>query len=700
VTEQLSGHDAAMAQWQADFGDDDRTSAELMSGLLPEHAEWLAAAAISAEFALQHGVRSVRSAADLGDAPGRWAQLGTGVLFTWSDRERIEYQFHPDNPRDGDDGRPRKYEFRSRGEGYQSTISVVRPPEPGQGVLLVEGSKQHIAAAEHAPFGWGVLGIPGCWGTSDDGVPMDSLSIVDGRDVVVCLDADMDHNAHVWDSGERTQRQLLAAGAASVRWIRLPASGTAGLDDVLAEQRSDRVTYIGRLIEQAEVENFPKSRRPKGKPKPGDLFDPLTGALLAENTAKALIARTPMMRTNEGSLAVYSGGVYRTGATIDAAFRSEVARLLANQHRASHVPTLKDSVSALVTQREPEHLDLPILNCANGIAHLETGEFIGHTPLLLSRWQTPVAWVPDASCPAYDNWIASVLTADQIDGLEEAAAAMLDPRATPSRALVLFGPSRSGKSTFIRLLEAVAGQEFVSSVGLQELAEDQFSAANVNGAILNAVAELSATDVSDLRKFKMMTGDDSITANRKYGMQFTFRNRALFAFSCNDLPTVSGESSRAFINRTWPVHFDRSFEGHEDPEIERAMLRELPGILQRWTRAWRARQARGAELTVPDQIAARFRQDTNSAARFIAQCCDVLPVVAEAATPTVPDSATTMELHGGYKVRMERDGQKPLGRTKFAANLRSMAPDVRECVDEQKRRTWSVRLRHPSTWAD
>jgi putative DNA primase/helicase len=64
--------------------------------------------------------------------------------------------------------------------------------------------------------------------------------------------------------------------------------------------------------------------------------------------------------------------------------------------------------------------------------------------------------------------------------------------------------------------------------------------------------------------FKLMTGEDVVLANRKYGAQFTFTNRALFAFSANELPTI-GEGSRAYSERIKPFRFDRSFAGREDP---------------------------------------------------------------------------------------------------------------------------------------
>ena len=64
-------------------------------------------------------------------------------------------------------------------------------------------------------------------------------------------------------------------------------------------------------------------------------------------------------------------------------------------------------------------------------------------------------------------------------------------------------------------------------------------------------ADLSARHVRDLTWFKLMTGEDLVRGNRKYGNDFHFVNQALFAFSANELPTV-GKSSRTYVERIKP----------------------------------------------------------------------------------------------------------------------------------------------------
>lgn len=678
--------------------------AAFASALFTEaHTDLLLRAGITPEFAHGLGVRSATSATDLpAGTPAYWASQLPALLFPWRDETgHVEWQLRPDEPRAftwGED--PPKYRFRGRDEGFQSIQWLLRPPPPGGPVLFVEGTKQAIVAAQHAPARMGVVGLVGCWGGSDRGMPARGLAIATGRDVVVCLDADYTTNVHVWDAGDRLNRALAAEGARSVRFTRLPAGGTVGLDDVLGGRPADdRASYLARLLEVAEPQAFPKTNRPRRAVKDGasTLFDPLEG-FKTQTAAASLLAQSPMALTREHAIAIFDGRVYRTGPN-GAAFAGAVASLVGEQYRPSHTAAVRDALYGSLGDRViPERSTTPLIAVENGLLDVTTGQLYAFSAEHLSTTLLPVQWPTSpeqAACPVYEAWLPAMIGRDQVDGLEELAGAMLDPRRTPPRALMLFGPSRSGKSTFLRLLQAVAGQDNTSGVTLHQLADDRFAAASVYGKILNVAADLSAADVNDISLFKTMTGDDLVSANRKFGSLFEFRNKALFAFSANTLPTVS-DTSRAYHERIRPVAFPRSFAGHENPELEEIMMtRELPGILARWVAAAQRRRVRGMDVPVPDAVRREFDHRSNSVADFVARCTRTeLLREPKSATP----GSTTLALHQAYQTWMSSAGRKPLGRTKFADMLRDMTPDVQQYSDQAKRRMWNLVALPPSEW--
>lgn len=665
----------------------------LFTPLTDAHLDLLTSSGISAEFAIAKGVRSATTAADLPEgAPRWWDGALPGLLFPWTGRDgHIEWQLRPDVPRAlAPDEKPPKYLSRSTEDGYVSTPWNLLPGTPEGPVLIVEGTKQALAAAEYAPDGWGVLGILGCWGGSSRGLPSSALAWLQGRDVVVCMDADYASNAHVWDAAERLTRALESEAASSVRFIKLPASGTTGLDDILGVREADnRSAYLARLIELAKPETFAARRRPKDKVDPGALFDPEFG-LRTEFVARALLERAPMAITAEGRFAVYRAGVYATDG--GHALSAELAELTGDRYRAGHDASVAGSLSYLLRGREiPDRVHVPLLNLANGLLDVTTGLLYVHDPQHLTTVQLPVMWDEHALCPAYENWLAEAVGEEQVAALEESVAAMLDPRRTPARAVMLFGPSRSGKSTFLRILQAIAGPRNTSSATLHQLSDDPFAAAQVYGKILNVAADLSSSEVRDISLFKRLTGDDLVLGNRKFGQQFEFRNKALFAFSANTLPTVS-ESSRAYQERIRPFEFPTTFAGREDPSIEESIMAELPGILRRWVAALARRGTRGRDLPVAESTRRRFEEASNSATSFVRECTLFTGVPSE--------RTTTTDLYFAYGQWSSESGRKPLGRTKFAESLRSMAPEVQELRDASKIRAWNLRLIPHSEWSN
>jgi putative DNA primase/helicase len=298
----------------------------------------------------------------------------------------------------------------------------------------------------------------------------------------------------------------------------------------------------------------------------------------------------------------------------------------------------------------------------------------------MSYVQVSVGYEPEMPTPVYDAWLAEALRQDGhtdadvarlVADIEETAGTMLDPSKTPSKALFLFGPSRSGKSTFLRLLVAIAGSANTSAVTLHELGSDQFATANLYGKMLNVAADLSNKHVEDVSRFKMMTGEDVSNANRKYGKQFSFTNQALFAFSANELPTVS-EASRAYAERMKPFNFPNSFAGREDKTLESKLMAELPGILGRWVRAYGRFLARGGYGLTDKATQDSFEAKSDRVAQFFQDMVTVTP--AEFGSKLMTDVATgRRDVAMAFNAWAERNGGSKMGERAFFNRFAQMA---------------------------
>lgn len=520
-----------------------------------------------------------------------------GIKFRWSDGTREVFQARVDD------------QYRRTGaprylwpEGEAPVINRLREPSNGEAVILAEGTCQHLAVASWTDEKIGVFGVMGCWGWSGC-----DLSWAEDRDVIVMFDADIESNRDVHDAAKALKNALELEGVRTIKFVPPPGRGKDGIDDVLARRPTDtRAAFLSRLIAKAAD----KLGRPPSKKK--DVDDP-------QKIAKVVMDRWPVALTLENKIAIYREGAYRRE---NGAFNSIIVEVLGPDFWPSIRDATEDFISGTLYGSGrviKDRTDEPLLNVRNGMLDLRTGELFDHDPKYMSAVQLPVAWNPDAECPTYEAWLQDVIPL-QIDDLEESVSMMLDPSRTPPKAIFLFGPSRSGKSTFLRIAAEMAGKENTSAVSLAQLTENRFAAVNVYGKILNAAAELRAGHIDDLTIFKQMTGDDVINAERKYVQGFEFHNKALFAFAANELPTV-GESSRAYSERIKPFKFAKSFAGAEDPKIEDRMMKELEGILKRWVLGWQTRNERGRYLPTHPSVAREFEVRSDRVRQFVDECC-------------------------------------------------------------------------------
>lgn len=662
----------------------------------PEHArDVLEPRGLTAQDAETFGVYSVLT---LGELPEEFQgdpnATVPGLVIPWTSQSGATVlQYRPDNPvTDEKTGRKRKYLSPPGG----TVLALVKQGAPGGPVLYQEGTFQSLVAAKYAPEDVTVYAVAGCRNWSKNGVPDADLAEVEGRDVFVSLDADAATNSDVYAAGEALKRALTAEGATSVKFVQLPAGKNAGLDDVLGKRAEDkRAPYVARLLAGATAK--PADRKPPAKSKATDesAFFGDTGSLRVEVLATAVTERFPAALTEERRVALYRDGVYRIDGS---ALIGAVTELLGDEFRTGHRSNVQEYLVGSLSNAGrflPMHVNRPLLNVRNGMLDLTTGELLLHSPDYLSSVQFPVEWDPDAVCLMYDRWLSEVIP-DQAEDLEEVTAGMLDPSQTPTKAVFLYGPSRSGKSTFLRLMQAMAGQENTSAVTLHQLSTDRFTAANVFGKALNVASDMKAADVEDVSIFKMMTGNDPIQANRKYGSQFTFRNGALFAFGGNSLPAVA-ESSRAYSERVKPFKFAHSFAGREDPSIEDAMTEELPGILVRWVKAWQRRQARGAYLSTLPAVREEFEIGSDRVRQFVATACTVHPT--EGAVMPDRQVAGKRELHRAFMRWADEQRGGGMNESKFGERLGNIAGvrgDVR--TETTKRRGYNVTVRPSTEW--
>lgn len=232
--------------------------------LLPHHVVKLRdESGITSVVAKEKELRSASTVEELPEWAQSWGEQAIpAIVFPWHTLDgNVVEQIRPDNVIVyGSE----EYKYLWP-KGAGAVLNAIRHDENAETILIVEGTKQGLAAASWAPEGVAIYGVGGCRNWSQDGIPLGDLEVADGKNVVVALDADVSSNRDVYDAAVKIGQAVKADGALSVVYLRLPAGGTNGIDDVLAKKSEDRRTQlIANLIEQAHPSK-PCDAKPKPK---------------------------------------------------------------------------------------------------------------------------------------------------------------------------------------------------------------------------------------------------------------------------------------------------------------------------------------------------------------------------------------------------------------------------------------------------
>jgi Predicted ATPase len=150
-----------------------------------------------------------------------------------------------------------------------------------------------------------------------------------------------------------------------------------------------------------------------------------------------------------------------------------------------------------------------------------------------------------------------------------------------NRALILTGPTHSGKSTFLNVVAALLGEDNVARQSLQDLSNSRFAAAELYGKYVNIRADLDTDTVENIGLFKEMAAGDTIRAERKFEHPFRFRVTQKQLYAANEVPNLAHEDD-AFHERWIHVQFPETINKQERDStlVERLTTDdELAGIL-------------------------------------------------------------------------------------------------------------------------
>jgi len=204
-------------------------------------------------------------------------------------------------------------------------------------------------------------------------------------------------------------------------------------------------------------------------------------------------------------------------------------------------------------------------------------------------WKMPVAYDPEATCPRFEQFLREIMP-DTPDGRGEKARELLVDlmgyalwRANPFQVFfVCVGDGANGKTTWGKVLQALVGRDAMSDLSLQQISSHRFAPAELDGKLVNLCDDLPYDKpLTATGALKILTGEGTMTVERKGQHPFAMRFDGKVIAMANRTPPTQ-DDTYAFWRRVVVFRFEQTFavgDPRRDPDLERKLLAELPGIL-------------------------------------------------------------------------------------------------------------------------
>ena len=179
-----------------------------------------------------------------------------------------------------------------------------------------------------------------------------------------------------------------------------------------------------------------------------------------------------------------------------------------------------------------------------------------------------------------------------VDGEEQARAVLrhlsvgLQPNWTASKYLLFIGSGLNGKSTLLRMIEKIIGQDNVSGVHRQEMSAKRPTVTQLNGSLMNIILDGPKDFIKDSSSEKTLVAGERLDLEMKYSnVPVSVMSNALFLEGLNDEPKTS-DKSPALQRRLVRFYFPNTYK--KDIPLEDRLLSPqglsalLKLILQNW----------------------------------------------------------------------------------------------------------------------
>ena len=335
----------------------------------------------------------------------------------------------------------------------------------------------------------------------------------------------------------------------------------------------------------------------------------------------------------------------------------------------------------------PETADL--LNCANGVVDLRTGDLLSHDPEFKFTKISETAYYPGAAHSDWDACLRAV-PEDVQDWVQRKFGQAATGHSPPDD-LVLFirGGGENGKTTFLMGVRAALGDYYttVPDKVLEGNASDHpTELMTLKGARLAVIEELPGGDwLTGTRLKKALGSETGMTARYTRQDNVTWTPTHALVATTNHLIHVT-DVDYGTTRRLCDLNFPYTFSGDlRDPGLKGRMKRGEDGQHEA-ALAWLVRGARLSyeQILESDHMPFRVRADTDAWLRVSNPVEEFMDFALEYSEEY---SVLSSEVYAAYRGWSQENGRRPLSDQKFWERAQKSSlfslPDVKKTLTRE-----------------
>lgn len=276
-----------------------------------------------------------------------------------------------------------------------------------------------------------------------------------------------------------------------------------------------------------------------------------------------------------------------------------------------------------------------LINTDSGVVDLRTGDiFPFDKQLLMSKntnckvsYEEPTEWLKFLR--SVFNTGDIVKTEHIIESMQTCLGYSISGSTKEQVMFLLYGNGSNGKSTLVEQIATVMGdyaeniqnEILMSSKGAT--GSDMFSIAKLQGARFVHTGETEEGGKFAESKVKILTGGDTISAQFKFGNEFSFKPKYKIWMSTNNLPNIRGTDDGIW-RRLFLFRFANSFTGaNKDKSLPDKLYEERDKILG-WCIQGFIKYFKKGELVhseESEELKDKYRYNMDIVSQFIAKEC-------------------------------------------------------------------------------